>query len=166
MTELFSNFITFMKPFFLFAVTGIVSVFSPLHDVFLALIMSFIFNIVTGIIADVHVNKEDFKIKKAFEAIVHLTFYVALVLFIHNIAVNLGDLEAGRIGVKWATYIVVYFYLTNILRNASLVYPKNAAITFMYMVLTTQIFAKLKELIGIKDSTPTDSTPTDKSETL
>lgn len=141
-----------MKPFLMFAITGIVSVFSPLHDVLFALFLSFAFNIATGIIADIHANKEEFKIKKAFEAIVHLTFYVALVYFIYNIALSLGDAESGRIGVKWATYIVVYFYLTNILRNASLCFPNNQTISFLYMVLTTQIFAKLKDMLGIKSN--------------
>lgn len=152
MYELLDNFCKFMKPVILFVITGIVSVFSPLHDVLFALFLSFLFNIITGIIADVHVNKEDFKISKAFDAIIHLTFYIALVYFIYNISVSLGDAESGRVGVKWATYIVVYFYLTNILRNASKVYPKNQTISFLYMVLTTQIFSKLKDMIGVKSN--------------
>lgn len=145
MLELLHNFLNYIKPFILFAITGIVSVFSPLHDVLFALIMSFAFNILTGIVADVHVNKAGFKIHKAFDAIIHLTFYVALVYFIYNITSSLGDTESGRMGIKWVTYIVVYFYLTNILRNASLVYPKNQTISFIYEVMTTQIISRLKD---------------------
>ena len=152
MYELIDNFYNFIKPFILFIITGIISIFSPLQDILYALFLSFLFNIITGIITDVHVNKKTFEIKKAFDAIIHFTFYIALVYFIYNVSVNLGDADSGRVGVKWATYIVIYFYLTNILRNASKVFPQNQTISFMYMVLTTQIFSKLKDMLGVRSN--------------
>ncbi|MEI6752340.1 MAG: phage holin family protein [Paludibacter sp.] len=147
MDEFISNLIAFCKPFIVLITTFIVSIFSPIQDVLYVLGLSFLFNIITGIVTDIHVNEKEFSLKKAFDSVFQLTFYGALVFFIHNVAVNLGNHALGDEGVKYTTFIVVYFYLCNILRNAGLVFPKNKAISFLYEVMTTQIFTRIKSAL-------------------
>lgn len=129
-------------------ITAVVSIFAPVQNILILLFMSFLFNIVMGIITDVHVNKKQFNIKKAFNALSQLLFYFACVIFIDYGANLLGDLSLGTLGVKWLTCIVVYFYLTNIFKNAKQLYPDNNAITFIYELLSTEIFDRLKGMIG------------------
>lgn len=149
MHDFLSSLIIHVKPFLLFALAGIVSVFSPIQAAMYVLGLAAIFNIVTGIVTDVHANKKDFCISKAFDAFKQLTFYFALVFFIHSAASSMQDFEVARLGVKWVTYIAAYYYATNILKNAKQVFPKNQALSMMYMILTTEVFLRMKEFLGL-----------------
>lgn len=131
-------------------VTAFISVVSPVQNTLILLFMAFVFNIATGIIADVHVNKAKFNLKKAFNAVTQLTFYGACVVFLDYGTKLLEEPQIGIMAIKWLSYIVVYFYLTNIFKNAKMVYPQSQAITFIYEVLSTEIFDKLKSVIGFK----------------
>jgi len=149
MEDFMSHFWQNLKPVLLVVITGFTSLFSPIQDVLQVLLMAFLFNIFAGIATDSNINKTRFCLKKAFESFKQLLFYVILIYFIHNIFDSLGNDEWGHVGIKWITMTVVYFYMTNILRNTSLLFPKNKAIEFIYIVLTTRIFEKLKNYLGI-----------------
>lgn len=133
-------------------ITVVASIFAPVQNVLILLFLAFMFNIITGIITDVHVNKKLFNIKKAFNALSQLFFYFTCVLFIDYGATLLGDVKLGDIGVKWLTCIVVYFYLTNIFRNAKQIFPQTQAITFIYELLSTEIFDRLKDMVGFNNN--------------
>lgn len=139
-----------IKDLFLLIITGIISVLCPVQNTLILLFLSFIFNIIIGILTDVHVNKAKFNIKKAFEAITQLMFYTACVVFFDYGARLLGNPGIGITAVKWLTYIVVYFYLTNIFKNAKQLYPRSQSILFIYELLSTQIFERLKNMVGYK----------------
>jgi uncharacterized membrane protein len=148
----FYNWITeHAKPLLLMAFTAFCSVFTPIEDAMYILFVAFIFNVITGIAEDKIIKKNDFSIKKAFEAITQLFFYYALIFLIHTAGCRLKDPEVATTGVKWITYIVVYFYATNAIRNAKSIYPGSKTIAFMYDVLSTAIFLRLKNMIGINN---------------
>lgn len=138
------------KEAFWLSITALASVLSPVKNVLLLLLISFVFNIITGIIADVHINKAKFNIKKAFNAITQLAFYAVCVVFLDYGARLIDEPTIAITAVKWLTYVVVYFYLTNIFKNAKLVYPNNLAINFIYELLSTEIFDRLRSMIGVK----------------
>ncbi len=138
------------KELFWLFVTALASVLTPVENTLKLLFIAFIFNIATGIITDVHVNKAKFQLKKAFNAITQLMFYAACVVFLDYGARLLSEPGIGITAVKWLTYVVVYFYLTNIFKNARLVYPKNPALNFIYELLSTEIFDRLKNMVGYK----------------
>lgn len=137
--------------------TAIGSVLMPVRDILILLAMSFVFNIFTGIITDIHVNKARFSIKKAFNAITQLTFYATCVVFVDHGSKLIDEHQMGVTAVKWITIIVVYFYLTNIFKNAKQVYPNSQAINFIYEILSTEFFARLKNMIGIKKNQEEES---------
>lgn len=139
-----------LKELFWLIATGVMSVLSPVQNVLSLLFLSFIFNIIVGIITDVHANRKKFKIKKAFNAITQLMFYSACVVFLDAGSRLLEEDDLGILAIKWTTYVVVYFYLTNIFRNAKQIYPKSEAIALIYEILSTEIFDRLKEMIGIR----------------
>lgn len=138
------------KDLFWLLMTGLASVFSPVKNVLILLLLAFVFNVITGIITDVHVNKSRFNIKKAFNAISQLAFYAVCVVFLDYGARLIDEPGIAVTAVKWLTYIVVYFYLTNIFKNAKQVYPENLAVNFIYELLSTEIFERLKNMVGYK----------------
>lgn len=144
------SFFEKVKELFWVVITGLASVLTPVENTLKLLFIAFVFNIITGIITDVHVNKAKFQLKKAFNAITQLMFYAACVVFFDYGARLLNEPNIGITAVKWLSYIVVYFYLTNIFKNARLVYPKSFAINFVYELLSTEIFERLKNIVGYK----------------
>lgn len=150
-----------VKPICFFCLSVITSLVSPIQDVLIVLAMSFVFNIITGIVTDIHVNNQDFNIKKAFDAIVQLTFYAALIYYVHNSLVMLKFHELGDKATVWITILVGYYYLTNTLRNSILLFPKNMALKILYLILTTKIFLKIREFFTIskKDMDDNNLTP-------
>lgn len=133
-------------------IAGIGSALLPVKDILVLLSLGFVFNIITGIVTDIHVNKTSFNIKKAFSAITQLTFWATLVVFLDYGSRRMGEPQMGVTAVKWITMIVVYFYLTNIFKNARQVYPSSQAINFVYELLSTEIFTRLKNIIGYKNN--------------
>ncbi len=143
-------FIEKIKELFWLVISALSSVLMPVKETLILLFITFVFNIITGIITDVHVNKAKFNLKKAFDAISQLTFYATCVVFLNYGASLINEQQIGVIAVKWLTYIVVYFYLTNIFKNAKQLYPKNQAISFIYELLSTELFDRLKNMVGFK----------------
>jgi len=152
MEDFLNSLVNFIKPILLIILTGITSLCAPIGDVLMVLFYAFLFNIFAGIAADVNVNGKQFSLKKAFESIKQALFYFFLIWFIHYSADNLGFDKIGHTAIKWVTLTVVYFYLTNILRNALAIFPQNKAIGFMYVVMTTQIFNKLRNYFGFQET--------------
>ncbi len=150
MDEFYNQIICGGKSFILLFITTLASIYVPLQEIFSMLLFSFAVNIFIGMYADVNVNKNRFNIKKFFDAVKHLGFYLFLLVFVHKAGISLNDSDISEQGVKWVTIIVLYYYITNITRNATIIFPTNKTIHFIYLVLTTQIFNKLKAFFGFK----------------
>ncbi|MEI6554751.1 MAG: hypothetical protein WCL70_04125 [Paludibacter sp.] len=136
-----------LKPYTVLFITTIAAVFNPIQNVLWVLFATFAFNIFTGIIADVNVNKAKFSLNKAFMAIFQMAFLMALVYYLHGAFTALKMPSLGSESIKWIALLTVYFYTTNIIRNAKLVFPKNKLFAFLYEVLTTEIFNRLKSAL-------------------
>lgn len=143
-------FVERIKELFWLIIGAMSSVLMPVRETLILLFVSFVFNIITGIITDVHVNKAKFNLKKAFNAVSQLTFYATCVVFLNYGTTLINEENIGIVAVKWLTYIVVYFYLTNIFKNARQLYPGNQAINFIYELLSTELFDRLKSMVGYK----------------
>lgn len=139
-----------IKEIFWLIIAGLVSILTPVQNVLILLFSAFLFNVIIGIFTDVNVNKAKFQLKKAFTAVTQLAFYAACVIFLDKGARLLDEPDIAVTSVKWMTYIVIYFYLTNIFRNAHLLFPKSPGINFIYELLSTEIFDRLKNAVGYK----------------
>jgi hypothetical protein len=137
-----------IKDIILLIFAAIAGALAPVHDILQGLLWAFGFNIAMGIIADVHVNKAKFSMRKAFNAVAQVAFYAICAVFLNKEAVFLREPEMGETAIKWLTLIVLYFYLTNIFRNAHLIFPKSQSIALIYEVLSTEIFTRLKKMLG------------------
>lgn len=139
-----------VKEIFWLMMTALASVVAPVGDILVALFAAFVFNIFVGIATDVHVNRAKFDIKKAFNAISQLAFYGVSIIFLEFVTVRMNEPGLGATAIKWTSMIVVYFYFTNIFRNGQLLFPKSQAIKFIYELLSTEIFNRIKEMVGHK----------------
>lgn len=144
-----NEIINFTKGMLVALATWVLALMTNYHDAIYTLFFGFVLNVAMGIGADVNILKNRFSMKKALEGLKLLLFYFALIIFIH-IAMSTQYIEAGTTMVTWLTYIVGYFFMTNIFRNAKIIFPGNKAIAFIYSFLSTEVLFKLKEFLGFK----------------
>lgn len=137
------------KPFIIALIASVCGIISPIQNILWILSATFIFNIFTGILTDIHVNKAQFNLKKAFAAFFQMAFIMVLVYYMHEVFEQLTMDTIGHEIIKWIAILAVYFYTTNIFRNINLMYPSNKLFTFIYELLTTQIFARIKKALFI-----------------
>lgn len=131
---------------------GILGIVDKYDWAFVALGVGFLFNFLMGMGADVsnQNDKDDsFSIKKAAEGVKLLMFYAVTIFCVYGMTYK--DQNISETMIKWLTYIVDYFYLTNIFRNAKKIFPENRGIEFIYMFLSTEVFYKLKNVLGFKN---------------
>jgi hypothetical protein len=151
--QLFENcYDSFFKPLLYAAWIAVFSVFSPITYVFYALFAVWLFNFLIGLGADVHAHGKQFSLAKAFDSVKQIVFFGLAAVVIYLVPKLVGDVEIGVKGVNALIYIVSYYYLTNIFRNAKEIWPQKAEIAFIYELLSTQIFTKLKTFLGIKQN--------------
>lgn len=139
-----------VKDLFWIMITALASIVAPVKDILIALFLAFVFNIIIGIATDIHVNRAKFNIKKAFNAITQLAFYAMCVIFLDIFTLRVNEPTLGLTAAKWLTIIVAYFYATNTFKNAKELWPKSKAIRFIYELLSTEIFDRIKNAVGYK----------------
>lgn len=134
-----------IKPAFYLIWITFLSLVSPIYYVFVALFFIWLLNFFMGMKTDKKVNGRDFSINKAFDSIKQIGFLGMAALMVYFIPFLMGDKWLGIKGINAVTYIVFYFYLTNSFRNATLYWPDKKEIAFIYEILTTQIFTRLRD---------------------
>ena len=126
----------------------IISVISPIRTSIVLLLIFFTINFFVGLKSDIDVHGRDFSLKKAFDAVKQLILYYALI-FIVNMALGLyNEPSLAEGATKFMTWIVSYWYLVNILRNAREIFPANDALKFLYELLTIQVLDMILERFG------------------
>lgn len=142
--------INFLKGMLVAVGTWALAVLTNYHDALLTLFVGFMFNILMGIGADVNILKHRFDMKKALQGLKLLLFYFTIIIFV-SIALAHEYADEGDTIIRWLTYIVGYFYITNIFRNARIIFPKNKSVEFIYLFLSTEVILKLKEYLGFRN---------------
>ena len=137
-----------VKNIFIFALTAILSIITTAQGAIISLLFGFVFNFFIGMNADRVKHDKEFSMKKATDGVKLFMFYVITVFFIF--AVLYKNIDFANEVVNWLTYVVCYFYATNIFRNAKICFPQSKSIAFIYHLLSTEIFAGMKKLISQK----------------
>ncbi len=138
-----------MKQFLTWLVALLLAAFQPLSVALLVLMCVWTVNILMGIAADKNAGK-DFEFKKAFSAAKQLGFIFAILFVISLATTGYGETGIAFTIAKWGTWIVSYFYVTNVFRNANGLWPNNKAMAFIYSFLTTEAFGYIKSFFKMK----------------
>ncbi len=138
-----------MKQFWAWLVALVLAAFQPLSVALLVLMAVWTINIFVGLAADKNIGK-DFDFKKFFSAAKQLGFIFAILFVISLATTGYGESGIAFTIAKWGTWIVSYFYVTNVFRNASQLWPNNKGIGFIYSFLTTEAFGYIKSFFRMK----------------
>lgn len=117
-----------------------------LSSLFLIFFLNFLFGYLTGSIA----NGEKFDIKKAVRCIGEATVFFILCLAVFMLGRFKGA-DAGALQCEsFITYVIIYLYSTNILRNLQMLFKKGTTpwmvISFLYYVLRFKFVEKIPYL--------------------
>lgn len=114
----------------------------PIKNEIFGLVFLFSVNFLFGLFADV-CNHRDWSFKKAFRLFRDVAVYFTMLASIYLLGYLKGEEAATMQCVSFMTYVAIYFYGTNILRNARMVTQEKSTLfrilDFLYYVLSLRI---------------------------
>lgn len=135
-----------LKGFWVFLITLITNFFSPIHDFLIVVFILFILNFLYGLISDI-ADGGEFSFKKAFQSIWYVVGFMLLLFLTFGIGKKMHlDDQSVLDFTSWITWVVIYFYGTNILRNWKNIQPKNQVIAVLYWIASVKFVEKIKYL--------------------
>ena len=123
----------------------------PIRDDIYCLVLLFTVNFIMGMLADV-CNRREWSFKKAFRFFRDAAIYFVMVSSIYLLGHFKGEEEAAMHCVSFMIYVAIYFYGTNILRNARMLTNERstlfAVLNFLYYLLSLRVLEKSESLKG------------------
>ncbi len=128
---------------------AILSMFAPIEVATYVLLSFFVINFFVGFKNDKIVNGNKFSLKKAFDGAKLLIVYYAIIYLVNQALFLFDEIGLAQNATKFLTWIVCYWYLVNILRNSSEIFPEGKALKFLYDILTVQILDMILAKFGL-----------------
>ena len=105
-----------------------------LQTLFLVFFLNFLFGYISGM-----VKGEDFDLKKALTCVLHAAIFFLLCAAIYVVGRLKGQMAGAVQCVSFITYLVIYFYGLNILRNLKKIFKDNTppwhVVNTLYFIL-------------------------------
>ena len=143
---------------FLFATVAanIAGLLLPIRNDIYGLVLLFTLNFVAGMLADV-CNRREWSFRKAFRFFRDAAIYFGMILSIYMLGCLKGEERAAVHCVSFMIYLAIYFYGTNILRNARLITGESSImfriLDFLYYLMSLRMLgqsAALKDYLEIE----------------
>lgn len=136
----------------------VASFLQPLSNAFTVLIVMAVADVFGGMAGNVWTGREEFKFRKAFQAIYKIIAYCVMVLLVHFC---ISSLDAGSLAgtlVKFLTWTISYWYLSNILGNMCKAFPRSKGFLFLYLALSLKILPLMLHHMGLSQEGANDLT--------
>ncbi len=127
-------------------ISGFIAYLQPVHNAMIVLTIVFSADIVFGILADIFVNKMRFSPKKSLFAFITVAIYLSIVSSVYIIGERMGDSIESLYVVKTLTYVFIYFYVSNSIRNLKLLFPNNRVFKFLDYLLGLEFLERIPAL--------------------
>lgn len=130
----------------------------PLEAELWTLFLIFFTNFLFGYLSDMIANNAEWDNKKAIRCVGEATLFFVLCLTVYAIGALKGQ-EVGALQcVSFITYVIIYFYGLNVLRNCKKMFVEETApwyvVSFLYYVLRFKFIEKipfLQDFLSIKE---------------
>lgn len=134
---------------------AILAYLEPIHGELQTLFLVFFLNFLFGYLSGM-VKGEDFSLKKALLCIGHATVFFVLCAAVYMVGRLKGQMEGAVQCVSFITYLIIYFYGLNILRNCKKIFKENTApwhvVSTLYFVLRFKFIEKIPYLAEYLDT--------------
>lgn len=115
----------------------------PVQNAMILLLIFAATDILFGIISGVIAQSERFNFKKFIQSAAYLLVYLGIVVMVYAVGKYQNDIDESLYIVKVITYVFIYFYSSNILKNLHILMPDNPVIRFMNYFLGLEFTKKL-----------------------
>ena len=139
-----------LRTFFVSFFAGLAAYFNPIHGEIESLLIIFGFNFLAGLFSDLLVNKEKFRYKKAMRCFFELTSMMVFISAMFSIGERKNDTEGVLQLVSFVTYVVIWFYSQNILRNLKLLFKTGTmhnVFAFLYYIVSVEFVKRIPFLV-------------------
>ena len=130
-------------------VLAILAYLEPIESELQSLFLVFFLNFLFGYLSDM-VKGEDFSLKKALVCIGHAAIFFILCAAVYVIGRLKGQMGGSVQCVSFITYLVIYFYSLNILRNCKKIFKDDTApwhvVNTLYFILRFKFIEKIPYL--------------------
>ena len=144
-----------MRYIFASLLANIAGLLFPIRNDIFGLVLLFSLNFVVGLFADLS-NHRDWSFKKAFCFFRDAAVYFVMVASMYVLGHLKGEEQAAVHCVSFMIYVAIYFYGTNILRNARMLTQEHSTLfrilDFLYYVLSFKIVGKYGYLKSYMES--------------
>lgn len=127
----------------------IISVLSPISTALVLLIIMSLVDVILGFKANRKVLGEEFKFNKAFNAITKMGFFCLLTILIHLTFHLYGEVEIAAVVVKYLSWIIIYYYILNMLFNANKIYDNSKVIPFLIEIMQLHVINVMLARMGV-----------------
>jgi hypothetical protein len=135
-----------IKLFILGIISTIVSFLHPIQDAMFVLMFVFFGDMFVGIFADLIGKKDKFKAKKFMLAFASVAIYLSIMASVYIIGKKMGDTVEFLFIDKMITYVFIYFYIANILKNLKVLFTKRRPIFFLDFLLGLEFVKRIPSL--------------------
>lgn len=118
----------------------------PVQNAMMLLLLFAALDILFGIISGVVALNERFNFKKFILSAAYLLVYLGIVVLVYAVGKYQSDIDESLYIVKVITYVFIYFYSSNILKNLHILMPDNPVIRFLDYFIGLQFTKKLSIL--------------------
>lgn len=138
-------------------VLAVLAYLRPLQGELSSLFLIFFINFAAGYLSGMIANHENFEIKKALRCIGEATVFFAFCTCIYAIGKFKNEEPGALQCVSFVTYVVIYFYMVNIIKNLEKMFKEGTTpwmiFAFLYYVLRFKFIERipyLKEYLNTK----------------
>lgn len=114
-----------------------------LYSLLLIFFLNFLFGYLSGMVA----NNEEFNLRKALRCIGEAAVFFILCCSIYIIGRLKGEMTRAIQCVSFVTYIIIYFYALNVLKNLKKMFKKGTTpwfiVAFLYYVLRVKFIERI-----------------------
>ena len=133
-------------------VLAVIAYLKPIEAELWTLFLIFFTNFLFGYLAGMIANNEEWDNKKAMRCVGEATLFFILCTTIYAIGRLKGQMQGALQCVSFITYVIIYFYGLNVLRNCKKIFRKDTApwlvVAFLYYVLRFKFVEKIPFLQG------------------
>lgn len=143
LSESLQDIVGWTKAMVMTFLTVMLNFFTPLYEFFYVIIALATFDILAGILAD----HGKWQKRKAVKAFIYLCLFFLVVLMSYAVGIVMRQGEDSMVAFSsWLTWVMIYIYTANILRNLHLRFPDSKYVAFLYWVVTVKFISKINFL--------------------
>lgn len=136
-------------------ILAVLAYLEPIHaelqTLFLVFFLNFLFGYLSGM-----VKGEDFDLKKALLCVLHAAIFFILCAAVYIVGRLKGQMEGAVQCVSFITYLIIYFYGLNILKNCKKIFKDHTApwyvVSLLYFILRFKFIEKIPYLSEFLDT--------------